>query len=140
MYIFIDNSNRYYLENRMVTRNTKQKTEIKNFLMTRKDHPTAETVYFALKEIMPKISLGTVYRVLNSMVESGEIFSFRLEDNVVRYDARTDDHYHFICRDCGSVSDIMGVTDKITVDSDDFNGRLEGHTVYFYGKCSHCMT
>ena len=43
---------------------SRQREAIKDFLMTRKDHPTADVVYENIKKIYPNISLGTVYRHL----------------------------------------------------------------------------
>lgn len=43
---------------------SKQRESIKKFLISRYDHPTAETVYMNIKEEFPNISLGTVYRNL----------------------------------------------------------------------------
>ena len=39
---------------------SKQRESIKKFLISRYDHPTAETVYMNIKEEFPNISLGTV--------------------------------------------------------------------------------
>lgn len=52
---------------------SKQRESIKNFLVTRYDHPTAETVYLNIRKEFPNISLGTVYRNLNLLAEIGEI-------------------------------------------------------------------
>ncbi len=52
---------------------SKQRESIKNFLVTRYDHPTAETVYLNIRREFPNISLGTVYRNLNLLAEIGEI-------------------------------------------------------------------
>ena len=49
---------------------SRQRESIKEFLMTRTDHPTADTVYENMKMIYPNISLGTVYRNIR---QEGEI-------------------------------------------------------------------
>ena len=51
------------------TKKSKQRDAIIKFLMTRKDHPTADMVYMNIKEEFPKISLGTVYRNLALLSE-----------------------------------------------------------------------
>ena len=48
---------------------SRQRESIKEFLMTRKDHPTADVVYENMKKIYPNISLGTVYRNLSLLSE-----------------------------------------------------------------------
>ena len=49
---------------------SRQRESIKEFLMTRTDHPTADVVYHHLREVYPNISLGTVYRNLSLLAES----------------------------------------------------------------------
>ena len=43
-------------------KHSRQRDAIKTFLMSRKDHPTADVVYTFVKNDFPSISLGTVYR------------------------------------------------------------------------------
>ena len=52
---------------------SRQRELIKEFLMTRKDHPTADMVYMNVRRMNPNISLGTVYRNLTRLAEDGEI-------------------------------------------------------------------
>ena len=56
-----------------VRKRSKQRDSIQRFLETRRDHPTAEVVYHHIKEEIPNISLGTVYRNLALLSEMGEI-------------------------------------------------------------------
>lgn len=53
-------------------RHSRQRELIKSFLETRKDHPTADTVYRNVRNQNPRISLGTVYRNLTLLAEEGE--------------------------------------------------------------------
>lgn len=89
-------------------RYSKQREQILAILRSTKCHPDAEWIYFKVKEIMPKISLGTVYRNLKELVDSGIIDSVETEQKVIRYDADTSPHAHFICEKCGEVKDIFG--------------------------------
>ena len=50
-------------------KHSRQRDAIKTFLMSRKDHPTADVVYTFVKNDFPSISLGTVYRNLSFLVE-----------------------------------------------------------------------
>lgn len=50
---------------------SRQRESIKEFLMTRTDHPTADVVYHHLREVYPNISLGTVYRNLSLLADLG---------------------------------------------------------------------
>ena len=52
---------------------SRQRESIKRFLLSRYDHPTADTIYLHVKEEFPNISLGTVYRNLALLTDLGEI-------------------------------------------------------------------
>ena len=52
---------------------SRQREAILEALILRHDHPTADTLYRALREDLPHISLGTVYRNLNLLTELGKI-------------------------------------------------------------------
>ena len=113
---------------------------IKDFLMTRKDHPTADLVYSSIRQDCPNISLGTVYRNLTLLADLGEIQRLRVGDGIDHFDADTSSHYHFICNDCGAVIDLeMDSIDNIMdVAGRNFDGSIQGHFTYFYGKCPKC--
>ena len=82
---------------------SRQRESIKNFLSTRKDHPTADAVYMNIRKEYPNISLGTVYRNLSLLASVGEIQKISCGDGVDHFDPNADPHYHFVCRDCGAV-------------------------------------
>ena len=120
---------------------SRQREAIKNFLMTRRDHPTADVVYHSLRTEFPNISLGTVYRNLTLLADLGEISRLRLGDGVDHFDADTSRHYHFVCNRCHSVSDLdLDLPDAFDVlhRTDRYGNRVEGHVSYFYGTCSCC--
>lgn len=120
---------------------SRQREAIKEFLMTRKDHPTADVVYQNIRETYPHISLGTVYRNLTLLSDLGEILRLHLSDGVDHFDADTSLHYHFICKDCGRVIDLeMESIDHInTAAGKNFPGQIDGNMTYFYGTCKDCL-
>lgn len=119
---------------------SKQRESIKNFLVTRYDHPTAETVYLNIRREFPNISLGTVYRNLNLLAEIGEIQKLSPGIGPDRFDGNPAPHYHFICRHCGCVMDltVSGLDHINILAGQDFDGEIEGHITYFYGVCPSC--
>ena len=114
---------------------SRQREAIKSFLMTRKDHPTAETVYMNVRQTYPNISLGTVYRNLTLLSDMGEIQKLHLEDGVDHFDADIHPHNHFLCTECGTVLDIdYQLKEDLAVDQDansGFDGKITGHLIYF---------
>ena len=125
----------------MAFKYSRQREAIKEFMMTRKDHPTADVVYMNVRKEFPNISLGTVYRNLTLLSEMGELLRLRVGDGVDHFDATTTPHYHFICKDCGTVTDLeLPIMHSIdTVADESFGGRIDGHVTYFYGTCEHCL-
>ena len=120
---------------------SRQREAIKNFLMTRHDHPTADVVYSNVRTEFPNISLGTVYRNLTLLADLGEISRLRVGDGVDHFDADTHPHYHFVCNECGSVTylETEGIDHVLEAASRHFDGLVQGHVTYFYGLCPHCM-
>jgi Fur family peroxide stress response transcriptional regulator len=121
---------------------SRQRKAIKDFLLTRKDHPTAETVYMNVRETYPNISLGTVYRNLTLLSDLGEITKLHLEDGIDHFDANTHPHNHFLCTACGAVLDInYPLEESPEMDrkaNSGFDGKITGHITYFQGICPAC--
>lgn len=125
----------------MALKHSRQRVMIKDFLMTRKDHPTADVVYMNVRQQNPNISLGTVYRNLTLLADIGEIQRLRVGDGVDHFDADTSPHYHFVCTECGSVIDLEmdSIESILHVAGMNFDGRIAGHITYFYGSCRECI-
>ncbi len=122
-------------------KHSKQRDCIYDFLQNRYDHPTAETVYLNIREQLPNISLATVYRNLSVLADIGQINKISTGTGPDRFDANITPHNHFICKDCGAVIDLE--MDSIEAINDiagkSFQGLIEGHTTFFYGKCPECL-
>ncbi|MDE7299991.1 MAG: transcriptional repressor [Lachnospiraceae bacterium] len=119
---------------------SRQRQSIREYLAGTREHPTADTVYAHMRRLYPNISLGTVYRNLNFLVEQGEAVRLTCGDGSERYDGDTSPHYHLRCRECGGIFDLtMGSLEHInTLAAADYDGGVEGHSVLFYGKCPEC--
>ena len=124
---------------------SRQREAIKNFLMSRKDHPTADVVYSNVVKEYPKISLGTVYRNLSFLVDKGEAITVPCSDGSVHFDANIMPHYHFQCNKCNAIIDID--MDDATYEKKVIDGakkyltdgsEITGHVTFFYGVCDSC--
>ena len=123
----------------MKCRNTNQKIKVLSYLKSVQTHPTAETVYLAVKEDLPCITLATVYRNLNQLAEQGEIL--RLEINKeYHYDADMSYHQHCVCNHCGQIMDLFQkeiskyCLGKIRIK--DF--QPTSANIIFHGLCKKC--
>lgn len=123
----------------VVRRNTIQKSTIENVVLSSCDHPTADTIYQRVKEMLPTVSLGTVYRVLGDLVDSGKVRRIAVPGAPDRFDKTTCTHAHFHCSKCGSVMDIATTFGKEMLDALSTNGNLIVEAeVVFKGICSNC--
>ncbi len=120
---------------------SRQRESIKACLMARSDHPTADAIYAAIREEYPNISLGTVYRNLNLLVELGEVRRLRCDNGPDHFDGDTTPHYHFLCRHCGRVIDMpMSHMNELNVLAGRYYpGHVENHAMLFYGVCKDCL-
>ena len=88
-------------------RNSVARNNIHEYLIGTKEHPSAEMIYNALKDVVPSLSLPTVYRNLKQLEELGLVIRVANTDGKERYDANCSDHLHFVCEKCGRVIDVM---------------------------------
>ncbi len=122
---------------------SRQREAIKTYLMSVKEHPTAEMIYNKIREEYPNISLGTVYRNLTLLVELGEIVKVPSLDGCDHFDGDTSRHYHFICTECGTImdldADVIGDLKELHERANrNFGGTVEGSSIYFYVICECC--
>ena len=121
--------------------NTAQRRVILDELRKVKIHPTADEVYDMARKHIPKISLATVYRNLESMANKGDILKLDIAGRRRRYDADTSPHYHLRCRKCGGVSDIpLAAISEIAYNLNKLKGTagIEDYTLEFRGVCENC--
>jgi len=121
-------------------RMTAQRRVIFEVIKEMHSHPTADEIYHRVREQLPHISLGTVYRNLELLSNEGIIHKVETGSGQRRYDCELHDHYHIRCIHCGQVEDIpvkqvkkvqydlTGVTDFDVLD----------HHLEFLGVCPAC--
>ncbi len=122
-------------------RRSKKREAILEALRQTKEHPSAEMLYMDLKQQYKDLSLATVYRNLAMFVRTGEAVCVGTVDGVDRFDADMSEHHHFICDECGGVSDLMLSIDMESLYSkviDETGAELSRHSLSFGGLCSGC--
>ena len=125
------------------TRMTKQRKTILEVLKNTNSHPTADWIYEKVKQEIPNISLGTVYRNLNLLAEKDKITVINYANDQSHYDGNTKNHYHFRCNKCGKVYDLEvklfeKEIDAIVSNNTDF--EVDSHRLEFYGLCPDCQS
>lgn len=118
---------------------SRQREMILQYLLEKKNHPTAEQIYTALRSQLPSLSLATVYRNLNLLCELG--FAQRLDtgESEDRFDADTSEHSHFICEVCHDITDIPDSMVTQQMESALGEGfQVKRRKLFLYGLCPCC--
>ena len=87
-------------------RTTEQRTVIMEELRKCRHHPGADELYLRVKQRLPRISLGTIYRNLELLASQGAIQRLDFGAGGKRFDPVPLPHGHFRCTGCGQVEDL----------------------------------
>ena len=122
-------------------RNTPQRRVVLDELSHMKSHPTAAELYAAVRQRLPRISLGTVYRNLEVLHEDGMIRKMEFSGAESRFDGNLEQHDHVRCTDCGRIADIFPQgPDHISVPPEEMAGfQVVGYRLEFFGSCPRCQ-
>jgi Fur family peroxide stress response transcriptional regulator len=120
---------------------TEQRAAVYRFLSSTTSHPNADEVFQEVRGQVPGISLATVYKSLETLVNCGLAAKLTYSDGSARYDARMDPHHHARCVSCGRVMDVSGQVQEEELET--LARGLDGFSVLGYrleltGFCGGC--
>ncbi|PKM58148.1 MAG: transcriptional repressor [Firmicutes bacterium HGW-Firmicutes-3] len=136
-----------YLDNKILfaekgIKNTKQRNMTYNILIQENLPVTAELIFLKIKALDEKISLSTVYRILEVFISKGLVIKRNLsEDNMAVFEINNMEHkHHLICYCCKKMQVIkgcpLGAYEKILQKETDYD--ISGHRLEIYGYCPDC--
>jgi Fe2+ or Zn2+ uptake regulation protein len=128
------------MEREVQKRATRQLAAVYDALQGDVSHPSADDIYQRVQNTLPRISLGTVYRNLQRLVEEGKIRMVLLGDRVTRYDPMVAEHDHFVCQQCGHIVDVRLERDHhVNLRPLEKQGfTIAAHSLSVYGLCQSC--
>ena len=85
---------------------SRQREAVLSVIRSTDTHPTADWIYEEARKIIPNISLGTVYRNLTELKNSGDIISVDVGDGKEHFDRDISPHLHLSCKNCGKITDV----------------------------------
>ena len=102
---------KHYLELRQALdragwRFTRQRAAVFDHLRSVDSHPTAEEIYIAVRRQIPTLSLATVYKAMEALVDCGLVNKLACADGPGRFDCRGEAHYHLRCTRTGQICDM----------------------------------
>ncbi len=119
---------------------SRQRERIYSLLCSTDTHPTASWIYDELRKDFNNLSMGTVYRNINILIDQKKVRRLEAGSSFDRFDGNVKAHYHLICDTCGKIEDlpdqVFNELNAIVNASTDF--RAEKHRLDFYGICSAC--
>lgn len=118
---------------------TPQRIAIYRALVEAHDHPSPEALYRRVLPDMPSMSLATIYKALDALVDLGLAQEVSATGDIKRYDANMSRHHHLLCTGCGAIRDF----DDEALDRVAPPRRLGGFvphsvSVQISGLCSSC--
>jgi Fur family peroxide stress response transcriptional regulator len=117
---------------------THQRLAVYEELTGRRDHPSAESLHESLKKAYPSLSLGTVYKTLQTLHELGMVARVDSPTAQARYDAIVETHHHAVCASCGRIEDVFDARLDRVAAPKAAGFRVTGHSVHFHGLCAAC--
>ena len=118
-------------------RYSRQRERIYQAVHASQEHPSAQMVYDLLREELPRLSLGTVYRNLHQMAQEGMLQE--LKGPTARFDACLAPHAHIRCTCCGRVMDLSALEEPAPVRSAAEAGwQMERYSLMLEGICPAC--
>ena len=119
---------------------TIQRAAVYEYLSGVEHHPTAEEIFLALKSKLPRISLATVYKNLESLVKCNVASKLTYGDASARYDIRTDHHYHTRCLECGRIWDLNAVDggELLKQIKPQMGFEVHDYRLELVGRCREC--
>lgn len=122
-----------------MVRQTRQRAAVIEVLQASREHPDAATIHAAVRERLPSVSLGTVYRTLDALVAGGVVVTLERAGLATRYDWREGTtHHHAVCRTCGKIFDVDATLPAVPSVNLPGGFRVTDVHLEFMGVCDHC--
>lgn len=120
---------------------TPQRLEIFRLVAKSKSHPDAEEIFHKLHPKMPNVSLDTVYRTLRMLTDLGLLTMVYPKQESIRFDANLNHHHHFVCIQCGKISDFYDSDlDRIPIPPETGrHGKSISMHIEVRGICDACL-
>ena len=86
---------------------TPQRIVILEAIYELNNHPTAENIIEYIRKAHPNIATGTVYKVLETLVDNDLLRRVKTDKDIMRYDGLIENHHHLYCSKCDVIDDYV---------------------------------
>lgn len=108
---------------------TPQRLAILDAIYKLGNHPTADNIIAQIRRENPNIASGTVYKVLDSLIEKNLVKKVTTEKDVMRYDGIMENHHHLYCSQCDEIRDYVDEELDSLIRNYFRNKKIEGFDV-----------
>ena len=122
---------------------TFQRQVIYEAVVDSRNHPTPELIYEQVRQRIPSISLGTVYKNVKTFLDSGVLKEVTLHHGSLRLESNMTPHHHLVCSSCKAIFDIEGsAVEPVQFPKTKLPAgfSIEQCRVEFVGLCKSCQT
>ncbi len=104
-----------------------------------KGHLNIDELYSLLKAKFPSISLATIYKNINSMLQSFFVTEVKMPQEKSVYELTKELHSHAVCTNCNHIDDItLDVTPLLNEAKIKSEFKFDDVSVVFTGLCKKC--
>ena len=103
-------------------------------------HATMEQVIKNVHDKDESISVSTIYRNVSVLLSENQLKKFKM-NQVEIYETVKDKHYHFMCKECGTIFDLdaLSIDKKLTNIKEIDGNQIEDVEIFFSGICKKCL-
>lgn len=118
---------------------TPQRLEITNALY-QNGHIGIEKLYAIMLKKFNSISLATIYKNINLMLEASFIQEVKVPHTKSVYELTKDTHSHIICDSCGEITDIELDLDSVVANAAKLSDyKIDKSDLILSGTCKNCQ-
>ena len=118
---------------------TPQRLEITNALYTN-GHISIENLYDVMLKKFNSISLATIYKNINLMLEASFIQEVKIPNEKSVYELTKETHSHIVCDSCGDIMDIeLDLNTVISNAAQSSNYKINKSDLILSGTCKNCQ-
>lgn len=109
-------------------------------LMHTAGHISIEELYQAIREKFTSISLATLYKNVNTMLDVSLIREVKIAGQKTKYEIEKESHAHIMCKSCGELKDIPFDPTLLLQKSVDMGHYItEDVSIIISGICPECQ-
>ncbi len=122
---------------------TFQRQVIYEAVVDSREHPTPEMIYEQVRQRIPSISLGTIYKNVKTFLDSGVLKEVTLHHGSLRLESNMTPHHHLVCSSCKAIFDIEeSAVEPVQLPARELPAgfSIKQCRVEFVGECKSCQT